>query len=98
MLNKSDKTLLIKASLTDDVRYQIGKNGLTDTTISMFLKALEARELLKINVMKNCTFSIEELCIELANTLKCNIVEKKGNSILIFKKRKSDSRFKNIND
>ncbi len=54
MLTSADKKTLKGIANTLETKYQLGKSGITDTSVDMFDKALTAHELIKIDVMKKC--------------------------------------------
>lgn len=66
--------------------FQIGKNGVTDTTISELSDVLEARELIKISVLRNCDFTAKELINDLAETLMAEPVSCVGSKIVLYRR------------
>ena len=52
MLTSNEKRQLKAIASTLDTKYQVGKNEISDTVVAMLDKALTARELIKIDVMK----------------------------------------------
>ena len=60
MLTPKQKRELKALASTLTIRYQIGKNEISDTLIDMLDKALTAHELIKIDVMKGCSLPIME--------------------------------------
>ena len=69
MLTANQKRQLKGLASTLDVKYQVGKNEISDTVIAMLDKALTARELIKIDVMKAVTSPIMELALDLSSRL-----------------------------
>ena len=58
MLTPKQKRDLKALASTLTIRYQIGKNDISQTLIDMLDKALTAHELIKIDVMKGCSLPI----------------------------------------
>ena len=61
--------------------FNIGKSSLTDEILSAITEALEARELIKIGVLKNC---IDDPNAIAANT-RSEVVQVIGKKIVIYK-------------
>lgn len=74
---------------------QIGKDGLTENSLKTISSLLEARELIKINVLKNCDMAPKDLMNEICKTLNADPVQVIGNKLVIFRKS-SKKDFKHI--
>lgn len=68
--------------------FQIGKNGVTDVVIKELNDALEARELIKITVLKNSGLDTREVMAELCSALSAEPISAVGFKIVIFRKNK----------
>jgi RNA-binding protein len=75
-----------------DSIFQVGKNGVSDNLINQLDDALEARELIKINVLENSDYDVKELGNILANDTNSILVQTVGNKITLFRQRKKDSK------
>lgn len=94
MLNSNDKKVLKSIANTLDVRYQLGKSGITDTAVDMFDKALTSHELIKIDVMKSVTTEIMELALDLSSKLNAEVVNVIGRTILLFRRNPKNPKIK----
>jgi len=74
------------------IKYQIGKNEITNTVIDMLDKALTAHELIKIDVMKAVTNPIMELGIDLSIKLNAELVQVVGRVIVLFRRNKQNPK------
>ena len=75
-----------------DAIFQVGKNGVSDNLIKQLSDALEARELIKVNVLENSGFEVNELGILLADKTNSELIQTVGNKITLFRQRKKDSK------
>ncbi len=74
---------------------QIGKEGLSENSYKAIEGLLEARELIKINVLKNCELSPKEVMQEICTQLNADPVQVIGYKIILFRKS-SKKNFKHI--
>lgn len=65
---------------------QIGKDGLTENALTGIDLLLEARELIKIKVLKNCDSSAKDLCGEICEKLKADPVQVIGAMIIVYRR------------
>ena len=86
MSTSGEKKTLKSLANTLETKYQLGKSGITDTSVDMFDKALTAHELVKIDVMKNVTTEIMELALDLSSKLKAEVVNVIGRTILLYRR------------
>lgn len=74
---------------------QIGKDGITENVLESINLLLEARELVKIKLLKNNDEEPKELANEIARLLNADVVQVIGN-ILILYKTSTRKNFKHI--
>ena len=94
MLTSTDKKTLKGIANTLETKYQLGKSGITDTSVDMFDKALTAHELIKIDVMKNVTTEVMELALDLSSKLKAEVVNVIGRTILLYRRNPKNPKIK----
>lgn len=86
MLSVKERAELRSAAQTIDSIFQIGKNGVTDNLITDLSAALDARELIKITVLKTADFTAKEIISELAARLNAEPVQAIGNKVVLYRK------------
>ena len=79
-------------AMTMEPIYQIGKSALTPEITVGVAEALEARELIKINVLKNCLVDINDLAQTLADRTRSEVVQVIGRKIVLYKESKDKRR------
>ena len=84
MDSKTRAILRGKASKIDSV-FQIGKDGITDTVIDAVSKALLARELVKITVLKNCEKTPKEVLLELSDSTGAEPICAIGQKVVLYR-------------
>ncbi len=69
---------------------QMGKNGITDAFLQMLDEQLEARELVKINVLRTTDMRPRDILSELAERLNAAPVQAVGYKITLFRPSKRE--------
>lgn len=92
MLNNNQKRQLKALSATLNIKYQVGKNEVTETLINMLEKALTAHELIKIDVMKSVVSPVMQLALDLSSKLNAEVVSVVGRTIVLFRQNKEKSK------
>ncbi len=72
--------------------YQIGKSALTPEITQGVAEALEARELIKISVLKNCADDPKEMAQMLAERTRSTVVQVIGKKIVLYKESKDKKK------
>lgn len=80
-------------AMTMDTILHIGKSGITPELTESVGEALAARELIKMNVLKNCMFDIKEMANILAERTGSEVIQIIGRKIVLFKEAKENSRY-----
>lgn len=65
--------------------FQIGKEGVSDNLLDGLSKALDAHELVKINVLKTSPQTKDVIIAELKTMLDCEIIDSIGRVITIYR-------------
>ena len=66
--------------------FQIGKDGLSEVWLDEVLKALDKRELLKVNILQNSLLEVEEVKEFIENNSDAQVIQTIGNVLVLFKK------------
>lgn len=92
MLNSKQRSNLRSLAATLEPVAQLGKTSVgeddgvfTPTFLESVDNALEARELIKITVLKNAAFTAKEVGDELAKELKAECVATIGHKIILYR-------------
>ena len=72
--------------------FQVGKNGISENLIKQVDDALEARELIKLNVLETSPDDIEEVANSIAEKTNSTLVQIMGNKITLYRTRKKIQR------
>ena len=92
-INSRQRAYLRGKAMQMDSILQIGKSGIGPEYIQAIDEALEARELIKINVLKNCTDDPKELAIVAAEHTRSILVQVIGRRIVLFRQAKENTRY-----
>ncbi len=84
MTSKQRAYLKSLASTMEPI-YQIGKSGVSPELTKGIDEALEARELIKINVLKNCMDDPKAMAVVLAERTKSQVVQVIGKKIVLYR-------------
>ncbi len=79
-------------AMTMDPIYQIGKSSLTPEITEGVSEALEARELIKINVLKNCMDDPNEIARTISERTHSEIVQVIGKKIVLYRESKDKKK------
>lgn len=90
MLSGKQKRYLRGLASTEDAVVQLGKAGLTDSTITSLNEALEARELVKVKVLKNSPEEAKDIASILSEKTEAELVQIVGKNIVLYKARKKE--------
>ena len=86
MLTGDQKRFLRSKAMTMDALYQIGKDGLGENFIKQIDDALEARELIKIKILKNSAEEVHDAGETLAEELHAELAQTIGHCIVLYRK------------
>lgn len=92
--NMNSKQRAFLRSLANNINsiFQVGKNGISENLIKQVDDALEARELIKLNVLETSPDDIEEVANSIAERTNSILVQIMGNKITLYRARKKDSK------
>lgn len=93
MTTKQRAALRAMANTMEPV-LQIGKDGITDNLVKQCWDALEARELIKVNVQKNAPYAAREACEELCERVHAEPVQTIGNRFTIYRQAREHSKIR----
>jgi RNA-binding protein len=87
-MTTKQRAYLKSMAMTMEPIYQIGKSALTPEITEGVAEALEARELIKINVLKNCMEDINVIAHTLAERTRSELVQVIGRKIVLYRESK----------
>lgn len=90
MLSGKQKRYLRSKAAVERAIVQVGKEGVSANLIDSLDKALEARELVKVNVLKNCDVPVREIAYDLAAGSNSEIVQSIGRVVVFYRRSKKN--------
>ena len=91
-MTSKQRAYLKGLAMTMDSIFQIGKSSLTPENTQAIKEALEARELIKINVLQNCMDDPKELASMVAERTRSQVVQVIGKKIVLYKEGKDEKK------
>jgi len=91
-MTSKQRSYLKGLAMNIDPIFQIGKSSLTPEFTESINEALEARELIKITVLKNCADDPKELAAVLGERTHSEVVQVIGKKIVLYKESKTKKK------
>ncbi len=91
-MTTKQRAYLKSLAMTIDPIYQIGKSALTPEITQGVADALEARELIKINVLKSCGDDPKDLAQIISERTHSEIVQVIGKKIVLYRESKDKKK------
>lgn len=86
MLTGKEKRFLRSLANTMEPVVQVGKGGVNESVLFSLNEALEARELVKVRVLKNCLDEVAQVADALAAQSKAELVQVIGRNVLLYRR------------
>ena len=93
-MTSKQRSYLKGLAMTMDPIFQIGKSSVTPELTAAIAEALEARELIKITVLKNCLDDGSSIAEVLAERTRSEVVQVIGKKIVLYKPAKDEAKRK----
>ena len=90
-MTSKQRAYLKSIAMTTEPILQIGKSSLTPENTKAIEEALNARELIKINVLQNCADDPNEMAQILAERTRSQVVQVIGKKIVLYKESKDNN-------
>ena len=91
-MTSKQRSYLINLASTLDPVFQIGKASLTPEVTAAVEEALEARELIKLNLLKNCMDDPRQVAAMLAERTRSQVVQVIGRRIILYRESKTKKK------
>lgn len=91
-MTSKQRAYLKGLAMTIEPILQIGKSSLTPENTSSVSEALAARELIKINVLQNCTDDPRAIAEVLAERTNSQVVQVIGKKIVLYREGKKEKK------
>ncbi|MDW2799499.1 ribosome assembly RNA-binding protein YhbY [Clostridium boliviensis] len=93
-MTSKQRSYLKGLAMNIDPIFQIGKSSLTPEITNAIAEALEARELIKITILKNCADDGNSVASVLSERTRSEIVQVIGRKIVLYKQAKDETKRK----
>lgn len=91
-MTSKQRAYLKGLAMTMEPILQVGKSRITPEHTAAVAEALEARELIKINVLQNCLDDPREIAEVLAERTNSQVVQVIGKKIVLYKEGKKEKK------
>lgn len=93
-MTSKQRSYLKGLAMNIDPIFQIGKSSLTPEITNAVAEALEARELIKITILKNCLDDGSSIASILAERTHSEVVQVIGRRIVLYRQAKEENKRK----
>lgn len=93
-MTTKQRAYLKSLAMNIDPIFQLGKASLTPENTKAIAEALEARELIKINVLQNCADDPKEIAAIVSERTRSQVVQVIGKRLFFTKKQRTKKREK----
>lgn len=90
MITSKQRSYLRSLANTLTPVVQIGKEGVNEAVLKQIDEVLEARELIKLTILRNSDYETREACGAICEALEAEPVQVIGNRFVIYRKSKDD--------
>ena len=91
-MTSKDRAKLRSIASTEPSILQVGKGGINENLITQVENALKAREIVKLSVLENSSYSPLDAAEELAEATGSVVVSTIGSKLVLYKKKEKDSK------
>lgn len=91
-MTSKERAYLKSLAMKLDPIFQVGKSSLTPELITAIREAIDARELIKVSVLKNCMDDPRSIAEVLADRTRSEVVQVIGKKIVLYKESKENKR------
>ena len=91
-MTSKQRAYLTSLAMTMEPILQIGKSSLTPELCQAVDEALEARELIKLHMLKNCFDDCNQIAQMLAERTRSEVVQVIGKKIVLYRESKTKKR------
>ncbi len=93
-MNSKQRAYLKSLASTMEPIFQVGKGSVTPELTEAIGEALNARELIKVSVLKNCIDDPREIASVVAERNHAEVVQVIGKKIVLYKQNKKEPKIK----
>ena len=94
IMTSKQRAYLRSLAMTMDPIFQVGKSSLTPELIEAIREAIDARELIKISVLKNYADDPRAIAEVIAERTRSEVVQVVGKKITLYKEAKNEKKRK----
>ena len=91
-MTSKQRAYLTKLATDTEPIFQVGKNSITPELVNAIAEALEARELIKISILKNCFDDPNEVAGIIAERTRSTVVRVIGKKIVLYRESKTKKK------
>lgn len=91
-MTSKQRSFLKGLAMNIDASFQIGKSSLTPEFTEAIAEAFNKKELIKINVLKNCMDDPNQMAQIIAERTKSQVVQVIGKKIVLYKENKDHKK------
>ena len=92
MLNSKQRAFLRAEAQKLDTIFQVGKGGISDEMCNQISAALEARELIKVRVLDNSSYSAKDAAAIIAEAVGCDVVASVGSRFVLYRESEKNKK------